>query len=158
VIEQKKATTILTHTEMRMYTRNLYGRLEAETEHCTGFEPLGFIELAADRDRLEEYRRVAVFNRLCGNDVAKVGPDEIKKLFPLARVDDIQAGFYLQQDGRVNPVDATMALAKGARQKGVQIVEGVSVTGVTNQNGRATGVTTTQGDIEAEFVVNCAGM
>ena len=143
---------------MRMYTRNLYGRLEAETEHCTGFEPLGFIELAADRDRLEEYRRVAVFNRLCGNDVAKVGPDEIKKLFPLARVDDIQAGFYLQQDGRVNPVDATMALAKGARQKGVQIVEGVSVTGVTNQNGRATGVTTTQGDIEAEFVVNCAGM
>ena len=124
----------------------------------TGFEPLGFIELAADSDRVEEYRRVAAFNRMCGNDVEEIGPDEIKKLFPLARVDDIEAGFYLPQDGRVNPVDATMALAKGARQKGVKIVEGVSVTGVTTQNGRATGVTTTQGNIEAEFVVNCAGM
>ena len=34
----------------------------------------------------------------------------------------------------------------------------MSVTGVTTSNGRATGVTTTQGTIEAEFVVNCAGM
>jgi 4-methylaminobutanoate oxidase (formaldehyde-forming) len=95
---------------------------------------------------------------LCGNEVEEIGPDEIKRLFPLARVDDILAGYYLPQDGRVNPVDATMALAKGARQQGVTIVEEVSVTGVTTSNGRATGVTTTAGDIEAEFVVNCAGM
>jgi len=151
-------STSETSVAMRMYTRDLYGRLEAETGHATGFEPLGFIELAADRDRLEEYRRVAAFNRMCGNDVDEIGPAEIKKLFPLAKVDDIIAGFYLKQDGRVNPVDATMALAKGARNQGVQIVEGVSVEGVTTRKGRATGVTTTQGDIEAEFVVNCAGM
>jgi len=56
----------------------------------------------------------------------------------------------LPQDGRVNPVDATMALAKGARLKGVKVVEDVMVTGVTTKNGRATGVATTQ--------VNCAGM
>jgi glycine/D-amino acid oxidase-like deaminating enzyme len=151
-------STSETSVEMRMYTRDLYGRLEAETGLTTGFEPLGFIELAADLDRVEEYRRVAAFNRICGNDVEEIGPGEIEKLFPLARVDDIEAGFYLPQDGRVNPVDATMALAKGARQMGVKIVEGVSVTGVITKDGRATGVTTTQGNIEAEFVVNCAGM
>jgi len=151
-------STSETQVKMRMYTRDLWARLEAETGLSTGFEPLGFIEMAADADRVEEYRRVAAFNRLLGNDVEEIGPDEIKKLFPLARVDDIRAGFYLPQDGRVNPVDATMSLAKGARLKGVKIVEGVSVTGVTTKNGRATGVTTTEGDIEAEFVVNCAGM
>jgi len=151
-------STSETQVKMRMYTRDLWARLEAETGLSTGFEPLGFIELAADQDRVEEYRRVAAFNRLLGNDVEEIGPDEVKRLFPLARVDDIQAGFYLPQDGRVNPVDATMSLAKGARQKGVRIIEGVSVTGVTTKNGRATGVTTTHGDIEAEFVVNCAGM
>jgi len=123
--------------------RDLYGRLEEETGLSTGFEPIGFIELAADADRVEEYRRVAAFNRLLGNDVEEISPDEIKKFFPLASV---------------NPVDATMALAKGARLKGVKIFEGVSVTGVTTKNGRATGVATTQGTIEAEFVVNCAGM
>jgi len=151
-------STSATSIEMRMYTRDLYARLEAETGLSTGFEPLGFIELAADSDRVEEYRRVAAFNRLCGNDVEEIGPDEIKRLFPLARVDDIEAGFFLPQDGRVNPVDGTMALAKGARQKGVKIIEGVAVTGVTTSNGRATGVTTTKGPIKAEFVVNCAGM
>lgn len=151
-------STSETSVQMRMYTRDLYGRLEAETGRGTGFEPLGFIELAADKDRVEEYRRVAAFNRIHGNDVEEIGPDEIKRLFPLARVDDIEAGFYLKQDGRVNPVDATMALAKGAQQKGVTIVEGVSVTGVTTRNRRATGVTTTTGDVKAEFVVNCAGM
>jgi glycine cleavage system aminomethyltransferase T/glycine/D-amino acid oxidase-like deaminating enzyme len=151
-------STSETQVKMRMYTRDLWSRLEVETGLSTGFEPLGFIELAADKDRVEEYRRVAAFNRLLGNDVEEIGPDEVKRLFPLARVDDIQAGFYLPQDGRVNPVDATMSLAKGARQKGVKIIEDVSVTGVSTKNGRAAGVTTTEGDIEAEFVVNCAGM
>ena len=68
-------STSETSVEMRMYTRDLYGRLEAETGLGTGFEPLGFIELAADKDRVEEYRRVAAFNRLCGNDVEEIGPD-----------------------------------------------------------------------------------
>ncbi len=151
-------STSETSVEIRTYTRELYAQLEAETGQDTGFERLGFIELAADADRLEEYRRVAAFNRLCGNGVEEIGPEEIKRRFPLARVDDILAGFFLPQDGRVNPVDATMALAKGARQQGVQILQGVTVTGVTSHGGRATGVTTTQGTIKAEVVVNCAGM
>ena len=39
------------------------------------------------------------------------------------------AGFYVAEDGRANPVDVTMSLAKGARQQGVRIIEGVPVTG-----------------------------
>ena len=51
-------STSETPTEMRKYTRDLYARLEAETGLATGFKPVGFIELAADEGRLEEYRRV----------------------------------------------------------------------------------------------------
>ena len=151
-------STSETAVEIRKYTRELYDRLEDETGLSTGFERLGFIEMAADADRLEEYRRVSAFNRLCGNPVEEISPEEIKRMFPLAKVDDILAGFYLKQDGRVNPVDCTMALARGARQQGVKILQHVAVTGVTAHNGRATGVTTSHGDIQAEFVVNCAGM
>ncbi len=57
-------STSETSTEMRKYTRDLYARLEAETGQATGFKPVGFIEVAADADRLEEYRRVSAFNRL----------------------------------------------------------------------------------------------
>ncbi|MFC2168398.1 FAD-dependent oxidoreductase [Acidobacteriota bacterium] len=145
-------------TEMRKYTRDLYSRLEAETGFSTGFKPIGFIEVAADKDRLEEYRRVATFNRHCGVDVHEISPKEIKELFPLARTDDLLAGFYVKEDGRVNPVDGTMAIAKGARMKGAKIFEDVTVTGVMKKNGTVTGVTTLQGDITAEYVVNCAGM
>ena len=151
-------STSETSIEMRMYTRDLYGRLEEETGLSTGLEALGFIEMAADADRLEEYRRVAAFNRFCGNEVLEIGPAEVKRMFPLVRVDDILAGFYLQKDGRVNPVDATMALAKGARQTGVRIIQGLSATGVTAHNGQVTGVETDRGTIKCEFVVNCAGM
>ncbi|MBP9111188.1 MAG: FAD-binding oxidoreductase, partial [Polyangiaceae bacterium] len=65
-------STSETSTEMRKYTRDLYSRLEAETGQATGFKPVGFIELAADRDRLEEYRRVSAFNRHCGVDVQEI--------------------------------------------------------------------------------------
>ena len=151
-------STSETSTELRKYTRDLYARLEAETGQATGFMPVGFIEVAADADRLEEFRRVAAFNRLCGVDVEEISPSEVKRLFPLARVDDILAGFYVRDDGRVNPVDVTMALAKGARMAGARIVEGMPVTAVLQKGGRVAGVRTARGDIEAEYVVNATGM
>ena len=151
-------STSETSTEMRKYTRDLYARLEAETGQSTGLRQCGFIEVAADRDRLEEYRRVAAFNRYCGVDVQEIAPRQIQELFPLARVDDVLAGFYVAGDGRADPVGVTMALAKGARQRGVTILEGVPCTGVTRRRGAVTGVTTPAGDIAAEYVVNCAGM
>ena len=147
-----------TATELRKYGRDLYGRLEAETGLSTGFTPIGFIEVASNKDRLEEYRRVAAFNRYCGVDAQEISPKEIQELFPLARVDDLLAGFYVKDDGRVNPVDATLSLAKGARNQGVQIIQGVSVTGIVKKNGAVAGVNTRHGDIQAEVVVNCAGM
>jgi len=151
-------STSSTSTEMRQYTRDLYARLEAETGLSTGFKPVGFIEAAADADRLEEYRRVSAFNRHCGIDVQEISPREIGELFPIARTDDLLAGFYVKEDGRADPVGVTLALAKGARQQGARVVEGVAVTGLLSKRGVVTGVSTTHGDVEAEFVVNCAGM
>ena len=151
-------STSETSTEMRKYARDLYARLEAETGQSTGLAQIGFIEVAADKDRLEEYRRVAAFNRYCGVDVHEISAREVRELFPLARVDDIEAGFYVREDGRVNPVDVTMALAKGARQRGVKIFEGTPVTDVLTERGRVNGVATAQGTIRTDIVVNCAGM
>jgi len=151
-------STSETSTEMRKYTRDLYARLEAETGQATGFKPVGFIEVAGDRDRLEEYRRVSAFDRLCGVDVAEISPAEVGQMFPLARTDDLLAGFYVAADGRVDPVDVTMALAKGARLQGATLIEGTPCTGVLTRDGAVAGVRTPRGDIACEVVVNCAGM
>ena len=154
-----------TSTEFRKYTKQLYSHdLEAETGQSTGFKPCGFIELATNPDRLEEYRRVAAFNRLMGIDVREIGPEEVKERFPLCRVDDVLAGFMVEDDGRVNPVDATMAFSKGARIHGASIRESSPVcrllTGGNGNGGRkVTGVELEDGSIiHANTVVNAAGM
>lgn len=155
-------STSETSTAMRRYTRDLYSRLEAETGQATGFTPVGFVELAADPDRLEEYRRIAAFNRHVGVEVEEISPAEVAELFPLARTDDLLAGFHVAGDGRVNPVDVTMALAKGARMRGATLLQGITVQEVlTTGHGphrRVRGVRTDQGEVECEVVVNCAGM
>lgn len=144
--------------EWRIHTQWMCENLEAETGLSTGHMPIGFVELAADKDRLEEYRRVAAFNRYLGVDVEEIGPERVKELFPEARVDDIQAGFYVARDGRVNPVDFTMAIAKGARLQGATILEDTPVQDVLIEDGVVVGVRTARGDIACEYVVNCAGV
>ena len=153
--------TSSTSTEIRMYTRDLFSRLEAETGMSTGFRRCGLVE-ALDESRMEEYRRAAIFQRRMGLESHEVSPKEMAELFPFAQMDGLVGGFWVPDDGRVNPVDLTMAYAKGARNLGVRILEGVTVERVITTQGsvleRVTGVRTSAGDIECEFVVNCAGM
>ncbi len=101
---------------------------------------------------------MSAFNRLHGIDVQEISPGQVKELFPLARIDDVLAGFYVPQDGRVNPVDVTMALAKGAKMAGATLLENVPATNVIIKNGEVKGVETPFGNITCEYVVNCAGM
>ena len=85
-------STSQTSTELRMYTRDLYARLEAETGQATGLKQVGLIELAIEPGRLEEYRRVAAFNRLCGVEVHEISPGEV--------ADAISAGAGRRRAGR----------------------------------------------------------
>ena len=143
---------------IRDHSMELYKRLEEETGQQTGLMGVGFIEVASDEDRVEEYRRISEYNRIHGRDIHELSPREVKDLFPYAEVDNIQAGFYIENEGRINPVDVTMALSKGARMKGAKIFQNTPVRGVLTRNGTVTGVRTDRGEIRSEFVVNCAGM
>jgi glycine cleavage system aminomethyltransferase T/glycine/D-amino acid oxidase-like deaminating enzyme len=144
--------------EMAKYTLELYRNLEEETGQATGFKAVGYLEIACTPSRLEGLRRIADFDRVFDVNVEEIPPSEIKKMWPLMETDDILAGFYTAGDGRVNPIDTTMALAKGARLGGARIIEETKVIGISQQDGRVTGVITHKGEIRAEYVVNCAGM
>ncbi len=90
-----------------------------------------------------------------------MSPKEAGDLLPLMRTVDLQGALWIPDDGQAIPTDLCMSLAKGARNRGVRIVEGVEVTGVDIQRGHATGqvrgVRTAQGDVRCEVIVNCAG-
>jgi 4-methylaminobutanoate oxidase (formaldehyde-forming) len=145
-------------TKLATYSLQLYQDLERETGQATGFVKCGSIQLAMDNDKAEEMRRGCAMARTFGVDNHEISPREVQELFPLAYVDDLVAGFYFPGDGRVNPADVCQALAKGARQQGVTIVEHTLVTDVMREQGRAVGVRTAAGDVRAEVVVLCPGM
>lgn len=147
-----------TSTDIYTYSRDLYARLEQETGLATGFRATGYLQLACDEERYEEMRRSASFMRTRGIDCNEISIDEARNMWPEAKFDDVIAAFYTADDGRANPVDLTMSLARGAKMGGARIIERTPVTGLTQENGRVTGVTTDRGDVKADYVVNCAGM
>jgi glycine cleavage system aminomethyltransferase T/glycine/D-amino acid oxidase-like deaminating enzyme len=147
-----------TQTRLAKYSQDLYGQLEKETGQATGLINCGSIQLAITRDKAEEMRRgVNMARRFC-IECHEISPAEVGKHWPLADVSDLEAAFHFPRDGRVNPTDVTQALAKGARLGGARILEHTPVTGILQKNGRVTGVRTDAGDVQAEYVVNCAGM
>jgi heterotetrameric sarcosine oxidase gamma subunit len=147
-----------TQTKLAKYSQELYRKLEAETGQATGLICCGSIQLAKSFDKAEEMRRGMHMAHCFGVEAHEVTASEVKRMWPLAAVDDLKAAFYFPNDGRVNPTDVTQALAKGARAGGARIFENTKVTGILREEGRVRGVRTDAGNIGAEFVINCAGM
>jgi glycine cleavage system T protein len=143
---------------VQQYGRQLYETLEAETGLSTGFRRIGHIHIATSETRREIQRRELNFARSRGLEKHEISPREIKELFPLIETEGVVSGMYTPSDGRANPVDVTMSLAKGARQMGARIFEGVAVEDFVLTGQRITGVRTAQGNIRAETVVLAAGM
>ena len=112
------------------YSRDLYTKLEAETGHSTGFRPVGHLSLATSPQRQEALRREAAWMHGFGVEDVEISPRELAELWPLARTDDVRSAFYVADEGRADPVGVATALAKGAQQRGVRIIEGVAATGV----------------------------
>jgi len=143
---------------MSRYTSDLLPTLTEETGQDTGFRRIGHLHLACSPQRVETVTREAAFARAHGVPIELVGPEEVKRHWPTAMVDDIITAAWVPDEGRANPADVTQAYAKGARMGGAQIVEGVTVTGFVTANGAVTGVETDRGTIETETVVIAAGM
>ena len=156
LVGQLRATRNL--TRLAQYTTGLFAGLEAETGQATGFVQRGSVAVARTVDRFEELRRQASMARTFGLEVQVITPGEVAERIPAARTDDLVGAVLLPNDGQTNPIDTTLALAKGARGRGVRIVEGVAVEQIVVAHGRAVGVRTAVGEVRATVVVNCAGM
>ncbi|MFI4987735.1 MAG: NAD(P)/FAD-dependent oxidoreductase, partial [Alphaproteobacteria bacterium] len=144
-------------TQLLKYSVELYDRLETETGQATGWKRNGGLRLACNEARMTEIRRQATTAHSFGLEMHLLSPKEALALWPVMDARDLVGAAFLPTDGQVNPSDLTAALAKGARQGGVRIIEDCAVTGVLVEKQRAAGVATARGTIRAECVVNCGG-
>jgi 4-methylaminobutanoate oxidase (formaldehyde-forming) len=149
-------------TRLAKYSADLYRGLEAETGLATGVRTVGSVSVALTDARKEELFRSASMARAFGVPVEEMSPAEVKERYAHLNIDGVKAGVWLPTDGQGDPANIALALAKGARQRGALVAEGVKVTAVKVEGRRAKSVAWEQdgeqGTIAAEHVVNCAGM
>lgn len=144
-------------TRIVQYSTQLYAELEAETGLSAGYKQCGGVTVARTEDRMIQLRRTVANAAAYGMECELLTPEQALEHYPVIRIDDLVGAIWLPGDGKANPTDLTMALAKGARNRGARVFEKTRVTAVLTESGRVTGVRTDTGDIEAEIVVNCAG-
>jgi 4-methylaminobutanoate oxidase (formaldehyde-forming) len=156
LVTQLRATRNM--TELAKYTGELFYDLERETGQATGYKQNGAIRVAKSEARLEELKRGASMGRNFGLAVEVVNPDQIKERWSPIDTEGVVGGVYFPKDGQVNPIDVTLALAKGARTAGLKLLEQTAVERILVEQGRVKGVVTTHGEIRADKVVICGGM
>ncbi len=130
-------------THIHDYSIKFYKTLEEETGLNAGFAVVGNLRMAQTKERMDEYMLYASTAETCGVPYEFLTPDEIKARWPLIRTEDLEGALYHATDGYINPADVTMAMAKGARQRGVAI-ERKWQADAFNWNGTAWEVTCTK--------------
>ena len=99
----------------------LYKTLEAETGLNPGFSVVGNLRMAQTQERMDEYELYASIAETIGIPSEWMTPAEIKERWPLVRTEDLKGALFHPTDGYINPADVTMAMAKGARSRGVTV-------------------------------------
>ena len=140
------------------YTIRLYKELEELTGLSCGLHHVGGVTLADNQDRFDMLVAERAKHRFMGLETEIVGPDEIKKIAPVTKVEGIIGGLYDPLDGHLDPSGTTHAYAKAARMGGATI-ETQTMVKETNQRPDGTwDVVTDKGTIHAEHVVNAGGL
>ena len=143
--------------KVHAYSNDLYARLEAETGEATGWHASGGIRFATNQLELDHFKRVEGVAANIGFRMQIIGPDEIRRINPYVSTEGVLAGAWTLDDGHVDPSSACTAMATQAKSMGSTIIRNNRVLGITQLPSGEFTVSTEQGDIACEHVVNAAG-
>ncbi|HCY84309.1 MAG TPA: hypothetical protein DHV36_04155, partial [Desulfobacteraceae bacterium] len=145
-------------TRVNMKSIEIFKGLEKETGQNVGWHTTGSIRTADNPARMDELGYAYSMNRCLGLDVSWLTPEEIGQKHPFIQTEGLLGGLYWPDDGDVDPNSVTQAMAKGARNHGVEINLHTLVTAIEQKENDEWVVKTDKGDITCEYVVNAAGL
>lgn len=144
---------------MHDYAVDFYKSIEAETEQAVSWHGCGSLRVATSEDHMDwiNHVRDAVLAR--GQEAEIISPREVERLNPLydIKAAGVLGALYTPDDGHVDPAGTCIAMTKGARQMGAEVIRRCRVTAVNQLPSGEWDVVTEQGTIRAEHVVNAAG-
>lgn len=139
------------------YALELFSQIPEETGHDIGLCQTGSLMVALTPERMDFYTRQIELSLQNGIEADFVSHSEMSRLVPAMDVTKIEGGYFVPNDGYVDPQKCAFAFAAGAQDLGVQIVLNTSVTGFRQQDGEIFGVETDRGFIASNHVVITAG-
>jgi len=145
-------------SRLQYYTMQLYADLENETgQGCGIFQP-GSLYLAQTAEREHQLRMQAARAKYFRVEFHELSRDEAERMHPLADFDGIRCIMFEPDGGNVDPSGVTHAYARGARQRGAEVHRFTPVIATRQRADGGWDVDTDKGTIQADVVINAAGL
>ena len=139
------------------YALELFSEFPKETGHDPGLRQTGSLMVALTPERMDAYARQIERSHRNGIEADFVSHAEMARLAPAIDTSQIEGGYFVPNDGYLDPQQCARAYAAAAKDMGVQIQLNTPVTGLRQRNGEIIGVETEDGFIESNHLVITAG-
>lgn len=155
LVGQIRSTTVM--REAIRYAIDLFSEFEQDTGHDPGFRQVGSLLIALTPERMKSFEEQVEHANQNGVEARFVDPTEMARLAPALDTSQVLGGYFVPNDGYLDPIKCAQAYAAAAKDQGVKVKTGAQVTGLLVRDGRVAGVETKRGFIEAEHIVVTAG-
>ena len=144
--------------QMSLYSIPFYATFEERLGHPSGYKPQGYLFLATSDAHLKYLRANYELQVKMGlKDVRLLAAEEIVKMYPQLRSDDIVGGSFCASDGFVDPYSAMVGFMTRAAEQGARLLRDTEVTAIPRDARGIAGVETSRGPVATRTVVNAAG-
>jgi len=131
-----------------------------ELERLAGVEifvQTGSLRIAETAERASEIAALVEMGKSIGFDIDHMPIEEVSRLVPYMRTDDLIDSCYCPTDGHLQPAELVSAYMKVGKDRGVQYKANTPVTEILIEAGRVRGVRTAEGEYHAPVVLNAGG-
>ncbi|MGX0879363.1 dimethylglycine dehydrogenase [Roseovarius sp. MBR-154] len=143
---------------LQAYTIDLLSEIEEESGQSVGMHMTGGMTLAGTPDRWEWLQSAyRTFQSIGIEDVHLITPEEAADLCPIMSPHGILGGMWAEREGYIDTTGTVHAYAGAAKKYGAEVIEHNRVLEL-NQTRDGWEVVTEKGTIQAEHVVNAAGL
>ena len=131
---------------------------EEATGHPSGYRSQGYLFVATNERHLAYLRTNYQCQVAQGlKSVQLLEPEDVIRIAPEIRSDDIAGGSFCSTDGFVDPYSVMNGFMARAIERGAKLMRDTEATGIEADGHGVRGVQTTQGFIAGRVVVNAAG-
>jgi sarcosine oxidase, subunit beta len=143
---------------MSLFSIAFFRDFEQTMGHPSGYRAQGYLFVATEQRHLDYLRANFEKQVAAGLTTASlVTREDIVKMVPQLRSDDIIGGSFCSTDGFVDPYSVMTGFTVRAVDQGAALIRDAEVTGLTLDAQGIASVETTQGSIATRTVVNAAG-